>query len=292
MSPDRQECRPPAKEGGTRDAATSVPMLAAALTYAGRGWPVFPCRAGLKEPATVHGYLDATTDAAMIRTWWDVYPRHNVAIATGHPAVDVLDVDIRPDGSGFAALNRLKRAGLLTGVQAIVRTRSGGLHLYFAGTGQRCGKLSRHYLDLKAAGGYVLMPPSFVVADDKGPAGFYELIKERDASGTLDWEAVRRLLDPPVPRASRRIVSGDAPRRWAGVLAHLAALEDGDRRWRQLHWAACRAAELIAAGQLGEAEARQALMDASRANGYITDHGEREALRKIARGLAAAEVDR
>jgi hypothetical protein len=76
------------------------------------------------------------------------------------------------------------------------------------------------------------------------------------------------------------------------VLAHLSALEDGDRRWRQLHWAACRAGELIAAGKLGEEEARAALIEASRVNGYITDHGERDALRKIERGLAAAGADR
>jgi hypothetical protein len=302
--PDRAERRPPGRKGGAQndDAGGNVSdtivtgashnLADMALAYASRGWPVFPCQPGRKEPATVNGYLDATTDPAMIRACWGVHPQFNVAFATGYPAADVLDVDVRPDGSGFAALNRLKRAGLLAGVQALVRTRSGGLHLYFTGTDQRCGKLPGHFLDFKSCGGYVLAPPSFVEADDKGPAGFYELIEERDASGTLDWAAVCRLLDPPPPRAARRIVSGDAPQRWAGVLAHLSALKDGDQRWRQLHWAACRAAELIAAGQLGEAEARQALMDASRANGYIPDHGEREALRKIARGLAAAEVDR
>ena len=46
----------------------------------------------------------------------------NVAIATGAPGPDVLDVDVKPDGSGFAAFNRLKQAGLLTGARALVRT--------------------------------------------------------------------------------------------------------------------------------------------------------------------------
>ncbi len=267
-------------------------LLHGALGYAQRGWPVFPCKPGGKAPLTIHGFNNATTDPAVIRDWWSRCPGANIAVAAGYPAVDVLDVDNRPGGNGFAALNRVKRAGLLTGAQALVRTRSRGLHLYFAGTSQRCGKLPGHYLDFKAAGGYVLMPPSFVEADDKGPAGFYELIEERESSGTLDWQSVRHLLDPPPPpRPSRRIVTGDAPRRWAGVLAHLSALHDGDERWRQLHWAACRAGELIAAGALGEAEARVALMDAAQANGYITDHGEREAIRKIDRGLAAVAVN-
>ena len=74
--------------------------------------------------------------------------------------------------------------------------------------------------------------------------------------------------------------------RFAGVITYLSGLKDGDQRWRQLHWAACRAAELIAAGKLSEPEARAALLDASRANGYVADHGEREALRKIDRGFA------
>ena len=36
--------------------------LGQALAYAARGWPVFPCQAGQKIPATAHGHLDATTD--------------------------------------------------------------------------------------------------------------------------------------------------------------------------------------------------------------------------------------
>ena len=36
--------------------------LQQALSYARRGWPVFPCLPGQKIPATTHGYQDATTD--------------------------------------------------------------------------------------------------------------------------------------------------------------------------------------------------------------------------------------
>lgn len=195
-------------------------LLAAALGYAARGWPVFPCKSGRKVPNTVRGFLDATTDPAVIRAWWSADAQDNVAIATGTPAVDVLDVDTRPGGDGWAALNRLIRAGLTTGASAMVRTRSGGLHLYFTGTGQPCGKLPRHYLDLKATGGYVLVPPSYVEADDNGPAGAYELLEERDATGRLDWQAVRQLLDPP-RHSPARVAAG----RWDG-----AELPPGVRR--------------------------------------------------------------
>jgi len=40
--------------------------LIQALTYASRGWPVFPCKPDQKIPATRHGYRDATTDPERI----------------------------------------------------------------------------------------------------------------------------------------------------------------------------------------------------------------------------------
>src|ERR1019366_8019007 len=83
----------------------------AALAYAGAGWPVFPCRPGGKEPATRNGFHDASTDERQIREWWHREPDRNVAIATGAPGPDVVDVDVREDGSGFTAFNRARHAG-------------------------------------------------------------------------------------------------------------------------------------------------------------------------------------
>ena len=126
--------------------------LTRALAYARRGWPVFPCRPGRKEPDTPHGFKDATTDPARITAWWTAVPGRNVAIATGAPGPDVLDVDVRPGGNGYQALRRLSRAGLLAAPAAAVATPSGGLHLYYPGTGQASGRLPGCHLDFKAAG--------------------------------------------------------------------------------------------------------------------------------------------
>jgi hypothetical protein len=137
----------------------------------------------------------------------------------------VLDVDVKPAESGFAALNRLKCASLLTGASALVRTRSGGLHVYYTGSRQRGGALPRHHLDFKAAGGYVLAPPSTVHGSP------YQLVDKRPGTAGLDWSAVKRLLDPPqrgllapgtwqggeLPAAVQRALTADASDRSAAL---------------------------------------------------------------------------
>jgi hypothetical protein len=218
--------------------------VASALRYAAAGWPVFPLRPGSKEPATPHGFEDASTDPERIAAWWRWSPAANVGIATGAPGPDVLDVDTGPAGSGWDALGRLLRAGLLTGAQALVSTRSGGRHVYYAGTAQRSGSLPRHRLDFRAAGGYVVAPPSYVEADRKGPAGRYEVLDSRASDASISWAEVRALLAPPAASARRTrpvsisrtglparvaaVLSGDYPDRSRG-LWHLclAAVRDG-----------------------------------------------------------------
>ena len=212
-----------------------IPQLAAALRYASAGWPVFPCELGEKTPATSHGFKDATTDPAVIRSWWRDTP-YNVAIATGAPGPDVLDVDNKEGGSGWAALNRLKAAGLVSGARCVVRTRSGGLHLYLAGTGQRnTAGIGGAALDFRGQGGYVLAPPSMV------GGGAYEVIAHRAPTGAaFQLDTVRRLLNPPKPPSPRR--AGAKAGGIGGLARWVAALPEGKRNGG-LFWAACRAIE-------------------------------------------------
>ena len=65
---------------------------------------------------------------------------------------------MREDGSGSAALDQAKRAGLVDGYHAIVRTPSTGFHLYFAGSDQRNGSIRGQHLDFRSQGGYVGVP--------------------------------------------------------------------------------------------------------------------------------------
>jgi hypothetical protein len=166
------------------------PNEKAAHLYADAGWPVFPLIPGEKVPVTRHGFQDATTRHHQIESWWWSNPGRNVGIRTGQPGPDVLDIDRHADGTGYPAFNELKREGLVPEARAAVRTPSGGLHLYFAGTGQRNGHLARHHIDFRSQGGYVVAPPSTA---GRKP---YIVVQHQAAAATFDWEAARRYLEP------------------------------------------------------------------------------------------------
>jgi replicative DNA helicase len=160
-------------------------LLAAALGYAARGWRVFPvhtptegggCSCGNaecdpknwgKHPVSrlvPHGCHDATTDEATIRGWWASMPSANVAIATGRASgLWVLDLDHE---DAWGALEDILEDAP-TPTFRVVTGR--GLHLYYLweeGLGNRThilkGRLgpSAPTIDVRAAGGYVLAPPS------------------------------------------------------------------------------------------------------------------------------------
>jgi hypothetical protein len=212
------------------------PVLAAALACARRGWPVFPCHPGRKTPATAHGHLDATVDERQIGRWFGRHPDRNLAIATGAPGPDVLDVDQHgPAGNGYAAFRQLRQAGLLDGAAAYVRTPGGGLHAYFTGTTQRSSHLPGRHLDFRAAGGYILAPPSRISSRP------YQLLTNPGGHGTLDWAAVTALIEPgrtTRPSQPRPAAAADIDR-----LAAWVARQDLGNRNAGLFWAANRALE-------------------------------------------------
>ena len=233
------------------------PALRQALAFAEHGWPVFPCQPGQKIPATRHGYQDATTDPGQITRWFTRHPHWNLAVATGAPGPDVLDVDQHgPAGNGFAAFHRLQRAGLLEGASAYVRTPSGGLHAYFTGTGQRNGHLPAHHLDFRSAGGYILVPPSQVGGTP------YQLVKAPGGRGSLDWAAVTQMLEPrkqPKRPQDRHALTGGSIE---GLAVWVARQQEGNRN-AGLFWAANRALDTDNAADLSPlaAAARQAGLD-------------------------------
>jgi hypothetical protein len=229
-----------------------------ALTCARHGWPVFPCQPDKKTPATRHGYLDATTDRSQIAMWFAGHPERNLAIATGAPGPDVLDVDyLTEDETGYPALARLRQAGLLEGAAARVDTPGGGEHYYFTGSAQRTSHLPAQHLDFLAAGGYVIAPPSRV---DGRP---YEPTRIPGERGGLDWETAAELLEPSRTRQGH---AQPAPSPAAGrldALARWVAGQNEGNRNAGLFWAANRALDENKAADLSPlaAAARLAGLD-------------------------------
>ena len=230
------------------------------------GWNVFPAEPGGKRPITEHGFLDATTDHKAIERWWRAEPRSNVAIATGAPGPDVLDVDKHKDGNGFGAFNRLKREGLVRDPMAIVRTPSGGFHAYYKGTNQRNGHIPGEYVDFRSQGGYVVAPPSRIAGHT------YEVAQKQPSSDTFDWAAAKGLLAPEPERQPYKPPerTADGPRDVGHLASWLATQPEGNRN-HGLFWAANRAIEA------GDVATLDSLAAAARAAGL----GDREIDRTI-----------
>lgn len=215
-------------------------MLDAAMTYAEKGYRVFPVREWdpfcdgkdclCKAPLVAHGFQEATRDPVKIRRWWSIWPQANIGIATGLGSADVLDVDVH-SGDGYESLRILITAGLGQGWCRAVSTPSGGRHLYFAGTDQRNGSIRRCNLDFRSTGGYVLAPPSRV------HRGTYEVLGERPGTGLpLNWQAVRDMLVP------RRPVAPMIPGNPTQLVNYVLHLEPGMRN-NGLYWAMKRSVD-------------------------------------------------
>ena len=68
-------------------------LLSAALEYADRGLKVFPIKPGTKQPITVNGHLEATTDSDQITQWWTAHPAANIGLSLADSGLVALDID-------------------------------------------------------------------------------------------------------------------------------------------------------------------------------------------------------
>lgn len=147
---------------------TEEPNLKAALSLARWGIPCFPC--GADKRPKVKWTVEATSDAGKIRHWWSKFPDALPALPTGRASgLCVIDLDVKNGKNGIEAYRSL---GLdPTEAGAVVRTASGGIHLYFnhvEGLRNSQDRLGQG-IDVRADGGYVIAPGA------TGPAGPYEI---------------------------------------------------------------------------------------------------------------------
>lgn len=131
------------------------PRLETALAFARDGIPIFPCVVNGKEPATAHGFKDATTDEATIRAWW-AQADYNVAIEPEQAGWAVIDLDGQ---EGIDAWATIRKDAPET---YTVRTPRGGRHLYYSGSVPPSTNKLASKVDTRGVGSYVLIPPSVV----------------------------------------------------------------------------------------------------------------------------------
>lgn len=218
-------------------------LLDVALSYAQRGWAVFPCTG--KRPRTEHGVKDATTDADQIRTWWTTWPNANIGLATGQVSglyvVDIDDLD---------ALSSLTLAPTL-----VASTPRGGLHYYYErpdgdGWGNTAGKLATK-VDTRGDGGYVIAPGSSIDGTR------YEWRQERDPAPLPDELRIR--LRPVERRTGDRRMPALPinPTSWANraLLNEVDALAHAEPGGRNdaLNRCCFALGQIVAGGHLSEA---------------------------------------
>ena len=296
----------PADSG--RDALADASVRRAAAESAERGWFVFPTRPGGKEPRPGLSWPDAATadPARLAHARWR--PGENYGIAAKPSGLVIVDLDKPKPGyelphrwrhwqdepgihDGWDVLAALaERAGMPWPCTLTARTPSGGAHLYYrAPAGRSIGnKPLGPMIDVRGGGegngGYVLGPGSVLNGRT------YEIADEQSPQPLPGW--VADLLDPPRRELGAR--DRPAPRpdairdariatRLDGLIAAVLDAREGERN-NVLHWAACRGAEMVAAGQLDPGQVHDSLGEAASRAGL--DDG--EASRTIASALRHA----
>ena len=272
----------------------------AAVQAAERGWAVFPVAAGTKTPRGGLSWPNAAcSDPTRIEAAnWQ--PGENYGIAAKLSGLVILDLDMPKAGRTLPPAWRAE-PGIIDGKDVLaalaeragqpwpstftVQTPSGGWHLYYrAIPGRAIGNRPLGpMIDVRGGGdshgGYVVGPGSVI----GGQA--YEVIDSDGPVPLPGW--IADLLDPPravqlpyvsSPRLSDRIAS-----RLDGLIAAVLDAREGERN-NVLHWAACRAAEMVAAGQLAAEPVYQCLGEAARRAGLA----QREATAPIGSAMRSA----
>ena len=272
------------------------PLLAAALDYAARRLPVFPCVAYGKLPAIARGFYAATTNPETIKRYWRA-PDRNVGIPTGSVSgFWVLDVD---GDNGEANLFALEaKHGRLPPTREVI-TGGGGRHLWFKYTGPIQSSVSKIAtgVDVRGDGGYVIVPPSRHVTgrtyawsvdsvDElaSAPDWLVQLARAKPAFRSISSISEQALasIRPRDPRSSDAYGRAALDRE----INALAATLPGARNYA-LNRAAFLLFQLVAGGELDRDQVTERLIDACHRNGLIADDGWRCALATIRSAMRA-----
>lgn len=287
----------------SRDVLDDAAVHGWAYRCAERGWHVFPTAPESKTPrAGLRWPQKATADLAVLsRCTWR--PGENYGIAAKPSGLVVVDLDkpkpgysLPPrweswrevrgivDGRDVLTVLTERHGGGFWPTTFAVVTPSGGAHLYYvAPAGRSIGNRPLGpMIDIRGGGdgdgGYVLGPGSILNGRK------YEITDDQDPQPLPAW--IADLLDPPRRESGMPVpvpfrgTGGRISARLDGLIASVLDAPEGERN-NTLHWAACRAAEMVSGGQLTEDQVHDCLGRAAARAGL--DDG--EAHRTIASAL-------
>jgi hypothetical protein len=271
-------------------------ILQIALSYAERGWAVFPCDNASKKPLTKTGFYAATRDPQIITRWFTSAPNAMVGIRTGpESGIFVVDCDIDPEKNLNGLATFLKLFPDLPDT-IVTKTPRGGWHFYFKYPN---GGIEVHNsaskiapgIDVRGTNGYA------IGAGSKRSDGicYHTLVAVPDPS-----DAPQALIDLIVSKddpdlaafaaAAARHRSGNG-RGYGGTAldtetARVAGAPRGQRN-HTLNCAAFSLGQLVAGGILDEGEVRRSLFDAATACGLVQEDGNDAVWATISSGLYA-----
>lgn len=265
-------------------------LINAAMALAAKGKPVFPTGIN-KRPLTVHGFKDAVLDPNAIRALFSRPGVAGIGVPTG-PASGllVIDRDVRGTVDGITACTALEAELGPLPPTLQQQTGSGGDQLFFAypdGVDIPCSASKvGSGIDIRSAGGYVVVPPSRNVA-----GAYIWLNRLRPAQLPQKW--IDHLARKPRPEQTwtcPNITATLSTRYGQAALeteCQAVATEPAGSRNHRLNEAAFGIGQLVSGGEIVEAEALNALERAALACG-LSDH---EAQRTIQSGFAAGQAE-
>jgi hypothetical protein len=273
--------------------------LDAALAWARRDIPIFPCDPRDKTPLCPRGFHAANTNETWIRLWWQQEPDAMIGMPCGPSSkLWVLDTDVDSERGvdGNAALAALvARHGPLPQTLTSQTPRGGGQR-FFRWNGAHIRNSTSKIgegIDVRGDGGYVILPPS-VRWDGTSYRWQDPSLPPADAPSWLIEKAIKASSSSsdgtPRVREPRRTTEAGAvsfngslglssPRAHAWALAALriaceriANAKTGKRN-HTLNAEAFDLFRLVAGGYLDEERARASLFQAADKCGLIDDDG-------------------